>query len=407
MSDVVWNLGIDFSGGQNIGSGILFFEAFEKAIVTNGSATQFLMKDGLNVVIFHGAFVASNGMIQSGTITGFDVYYDTSQNHLVAASGYSINFDAFSQALVAYKANDELLMYHLILGPPMTVNGTEAADLSFVGFRRDAINGRGGDDGFLDLGGSDVFKGGDGSDTFEDDYPGFGGNPGADLIFGEGGDDNLIARGGDDFLSGGPGLDTLNGGDDSDTADYSEKADTVRVTLNGPTEATVLIGGIAEDKIRNIENVNGGLGNDRLVGDGLNNRLVGNAGRDHLSGKGGNDELNGGKGRDVLKGGADSDTFVFDVKPAGKNIDDVKKFKVLDDTIALDDAVFKKLDPGALKAKFFHIGDGAGDANDRVIYDDDTGGLFYDKDGTGGTAQKQIADLDAHLNLTHKDFLII
>ena len=33
------------------------------------------------------------------------------------------------------------------------------------------------------------------------------------------------------------------------------------------------VGGVAEDTIRNIENVNGGSGNDTLTGDGLANVL--------------------------------------------------------------------------------------------------------------------------------------
>ena len=43
------------------------------------------------------------------------------------------------------------------------------------------------------------------------------------------------------------------------------------MTLNGPTNATVTVGGVAEDTIRNIENVIGGSGNDTLTGDALAN----------------------------------------------------------------------------------------------------------------------------------------
>ena len=52
------------------------------------------------------------------------------------------------------------------------------------------------------------------------------------------------------------------------------------VTLNGATNATVTVGGVAEDTIRNIENVTGGSGDDTLTGDGLANVLSGGAGND-------------------------------------------------------------------------------------------------------------------------------
>ena len=70
------------------------------------------------------------------------------------------------------------------------------------------------------------------------------------------------------------GNDVLDGGAGIDTADYSDKTASVAVTLNGATDATVKVGGVAEDTIRNIENVIGGSGNDTLTGDGLVNNLT-------------------------------------------------------------------------------------------------------------------------------------
>ena len=54
------------------------------------------------------------------------------------------------------------------------------------------------------------------------------------------------------------------------------------------------VGGVAEDTIRNIENVTGGSGNDTLTGDALANNFIGGAGTDLLKGAGGNDVLDGG-----------------------------------------------------------------------------------------------------------------
>ena len=112
-----------------------------------------------------------------------------------------------------------------------------------------------------------------------------------------------------------------------------QKTDALLVILNGANDAQVLVGGFAEDTIRNIENINGGFANDALVGDGLANRLVGGdggdrlfgnegndalfgeAGKDKLKGGADNDEIHGGKGKDKLRGGPGEDTFFFESSP--------------------------------------------------------------------------------------------
>ena len=80
---------------------LVLFDALQDGVIAFRSPTGFLMWDGPNVVIFHGDFDVIGGVIQSGTITGFDVSYYTLANRLIEASGYSIDFGAFSQALTA------------------------------------------------------------------------------------------------------------------------------------------------------------------------------------------------------------------------------------------------------------------------------------------------------------------
>ena len=91
----------------------------------------------------------------------------------------------------------------------------------------------------------------------------------------------------------------LDGGSGFDTADFSDKAGAVVATLNGATAARVSIGGIAEDSLKNIENLTGGSAADKLTGDGLANTLIGNAGNDTLNGTGGADRMLGGSGNDT------------------------------------------------------------------------------------------------------------
>ena len=123
------------------------------------------------------------------------------------------------------------------------------------------------------------------------------GGSGDDVLFGDGQANELRGLGGNDILRGGGGDDVLDGGAGAaDLADYADKAAQVSVTLNGATNAVVTVGGVAEDTIRNIENVQGGSGNDVLFGDGLANELRGLGGLDILRGGGGNDVLDGGAG---------------------------------------------------------------------------------------------------------------
>lgn len=43
---------------------------------------------------------------------------------------------------------------------------------------------------------------------------------------------------------------------------------------------------------------------------------------------------------------------------------------------------------------------------DRIIYEKDTGELYYDADGTGNVRAVLFAKLETNLDLTHQDFLV-
>ncbi|MFY9290180.1 MAG: Ig-like domain repeat protein [Methylorubrum rhodinum] len=143
-----------------------------------------------------------------------------------------------------------------------------------------------------------VFVGGVAEDTLLD----------VENVIGGAGADVLTGDGLSNVFRGGLGRDRLDGGAGVDTADYSDKTASVSVTLNGTTAVSVVVGGVAEDTLRNVENVTGGAGNDTLLGDGLGNVLIG---------AGGSDILQGGLGRDRLDGGAGLDLAYYDDKTAG------------------------------------------------------------------------------------------
>ncbi|QRM29522.1 M10 family metallopeptidase C-terminal domain-containing protein [Microvirga sp. VF16] len=144
-------------------------------------------------------------------------------------------------------------------------------------------------------------------------------------------------------------------------------------------------------------------------------KLYGHSGKDKLYGNGGNDKLWGGSGSDSLSGGTGKDTFVFDTKPDTKsNRDKIADFKVTDDSIWLDNAVFTKLGksgteakPAALKSSSFTIGSKAKDRNDYIVYDSKKGVLYYDADGSGKGKAVEIASLSKKLAMTYKDFFVI
>ncbi|MCB5174849.1 hypothetical protein [Microvirga lenta] len=141
--------------------------------------------------------------------------------------------------------------------------------------------------------------------------------------------------------------------------------------------------------------------------------LVGGSGKDRLTGQDGNDKLYGKSGKDVLTGGAGKDVFVFDTKPSKKNLDKITDFSVADDTIWLDNKVFKKLGkkgseakPAKLNKKFFSLEKAKG-KDDYLVYSKKKGILYYDADGSGAGKAVEIAKMAKKLKLTANDFFVI
>jgi hypothetical protein len=137
---------------------------------------------------------------------------------------------------------------------------------------------------------------------------------------------------------------------------------------------------------------------EKFVGGWADNTIYGTSGNNMLYGKTGNDTLTGGAGKDA---------FVFDTQPGSTNRDTVTDFNVYDDTIVLENAVFTALSAGALPSNAFHVGSGAHDGDDRLVYDSGTGALSYDADGGGSTTSVRIATLSTGLKMTAANFYII
>jgi Ca2+-binding RTX toxin-like protein len=285
--------------------------------------------------------------------------------------------------------------------------------------------------------GNDTFYGNDYADVIKAGY-------GDDFVLGYLGNDALYGNDGDDTLGGGGGDDLLVGGNGYDTVSYGDASTNFALKANADGSVTVTdrTGGWGTDLVYGVEafyfadgmfSLSSLLppsppalplppgspatpetiysGNNTLYGTSGSNVLKGYGGNDKLYGQGGNDHLYGGNGNDILYGGTGRDSFVFNTK-ANKytNKDAIKDFRVIDDTIRLDNAVFTKVGAnGTLKSYAFWSNDTgkAHDKDDRVIYDKNSGVLYYDADGSGKGASVAFATISKNLGMTHKDFYIV
>ena len=221
----------------------------------------------------------------------------------------------------------------------------------------------------------------------------------------------------DDFLRGTAGADTMAGGLGNDTYVVNNVGDVVKEGLNEGND-TVLTVSATYNLGANVENLtftgtgthtgNGNALANVIIGGGGRDTLLGHAGNDTLIGGAGNDVLCGMAGKDTLIGGAGKDAFVFNAAlTAVTNVDTVKGFVVADDTIQLENAIFTRLAAGTLAAEAFHIGSASHDATDRIIYNDATGALIYDFNGSAAHGAVRFATISPGLALTNHDFVAI
>jgi Ca2+-binding RTX toxin-like protein len=180
------------------------------------------------------------------------------------------------------------------------------------------------------------------------------------------------------------------------------------VSIAGNAGNNVLTGTAFNDTLT------GNAGNDAINGGAGNDAINGGAGNDSLTGEAGNDSLFGGLGNDSLTGGAGSDAFVFDSTPNTRNnLDRISDFVSGTDKIQFAKAIFTNLGSvGALSANEFYAAANAVrgvDSLDRIIYNTNSGVLYYDADGNGNGAAIQIALIGnpTQTTLVAGDFQII
>lgn len=111
-----------------------------------------------------------------------------------------------------------------------------------------------------------------------------------------------------------------------------------------------------------------------------------------------------------MAGGAGSDTFVFSAALGASNIDTISDFSVADDTIRLENAIFTAISGTGVLSPGQFVANASGTAqngNHRILYETDTGNLFYDSNGDAAGGRMQFAVLDPGLALTNADFFVV
>ncbi|MBC1222825.1 calcium-binding protein [Nostoc sp. UCD121] len=287
------------------------------------------------------------------------------------------------------------------------------------------LNGGVGDDTLKASGskGDNLLFGGDGNDSLDisGDYSYYSSYDysdsrpsGNNTLNGGAGDDTLNASSstGDNLLSGGDGNDsfylitnspdtalsdlvtqTVDGGNGEDLlfTFYNFTAGGITTTFDAATNIGAITVGKYQVNYNNIERLN----------------ISGTDYNDFIVGTNGNDILTGGNGNDSLYGGDGTDTFGFNNYNGGVNT--IYDFNTTNELIQVYAFNFAGgLSIGLLQKTQFTIGTSATTSSQRFIYDDSTGALFFDQDGSAsGFTQVQFAKLSTGLSLTENNFVLV
>ncbi|MEQ1950780.1 calcium-binding protein [Mesorhizobium sp. CN2-181] len=368
------------------------------------------------------------------------------------AVGITLNLDGSANAGGA--SNDKVYGIENAYGSSHddTITGTDGVD--------NVLDGSEGLDKLSGLGGNDMLKGGIGNDTLD-------GGKGNDTLDGGQDDDVLIVDAAGDIvveIAGGGAADrvmarasyTLAADADIEKLTTTSSAGVTAIDLTGNKLSQEIVGNAGENTLKDgggAADVLRGLGGDDtylvysvgttviesaaqgaldklltnidyalgagvhveqlattsgagvsgidLTGNEIAQTVIGNAGSNILDGKEGSDSLSGLSGMDF---------FVFSTALGAANVDEITDFSVAADTIRLDGGIFASAGGvGGLAAGAFRANatGAAADASDRIVYETDTGKLFYDADGNGAGAGIHFATVAAGLALTNADFEVI
>ncbi|MBM6593047.1 calcium-binding protein [Microvirga pudoricolor] len=329
--------------------------------------------------------------------------------------------------------------------------GSETADQLLGTAGDDIMYGFGGNDGFWGYKGADYIVGGSGHDIVYYNASstgvhvdlrsgkGYYGDAAGDIlaeiegVTGSRFDDTLI--GGNGIANSPSGTYVLDGGVGNDKIYATPGMSTM---LMGGSGIDYLQGNTADDRFY-VDNAQDQV-IDWTIGDGdtvfttasftlqpgqhletiiatayANLKIQGNEFSNTLVVDGNNQTLDGGAGSDMLESYYKSygTIFQFTTGLSAFNVDTIPFFETkqtgMNDKIALARNVFLGCtgDSRGLSEDQFETGFQAEDSEDRIIYNPNTGALFYDRDGTGSMAAVKFAQLQTGLGLSGGDFILI
>jgi Ca2+-binding RTX toxin-like protein len=370
--------------------------------LTYGGAFSFASQFGAMALNGHALTLSGITALAGGTFTGKDGAVDMLTVNSAHADLSNLQFSS-------WEATDRIAL-----------NGTGGNDTLIGSSLADVVNGGGG---------VDTMTGGLGDDTYYVDNAGDSvveaNNGGTDQVISSVGyslsqfvenltltgaaninmngnalGNTLVGNSGNNIIDGMAGADVMSGGTGNDTYRVDNAGDSVVEADNAGTDQVFSSVGYSLSQF--VENLTlTGAANLNMNGNALGNTLVGNSG---------NNIIDGQAGADAMTGGGGSDTFAFSTSLVAGNVDTITDFSVAADKIRLSHTVFSSIvGTGTLSAAQFaaNTSGTAQDANDRIIYETDTGKLFYDSNGSAAGGAVQFAKLSSGLALTANDFSII
>jgi len=298
------------------------------ATFTNGVLTVF--GDSANNSITVSRNAAGQILVNGGAITvtgGTPTVANTARIDVFGQGG--------QDGITLSEVNGALPASHLFGGP--------GNDVLTGGSGGDQLFGQSGNDTLLGKGGFDFLFGGNENDTLT-------GGDADDQVFGQSGNDRMISNSGDDtdLNEGGAGTDTVEVNGGSGLEQFTTTANGTRVRIDrlnpapfaidiGTSENLVLNANGGNDSYSATGNlaalikitVDGGAGNDNLLGSNGVDLLLGGAGNDFADGQQGNDvallgagddtfQWDPGDGSDVIEGQDGTDTMAFNGSAANE-----------------------------------------------------------------------------------------